>query len=108
MKLKESTARARVMELDLTLIKERVKKENPRWSKQKLDKFELAYRGFLFVCWKYPGGNAPTLEIDEFWHAHIMFTQKYMRDCRYIFGRYLHHTPFTIKPSTRFAYAANQ
>jgi hypothetical protein len=36
----------------------------------------------------------PTHEIDEFWHQHILDTLKYVDDCQYVFGYFLHHYPY--------------
>ena len=36
----------------------------------------------------------PTGPIDEFWHAHILDTEAYARDCNELFGEYLHHFPY--------------
>jgi hypothetical protein len=35
----------------------------------------------------------PDEAIDAVWHAHILDTQAYIRDCERLFGRYLHHVP---------------
>lgn len=54
------------------------------------------YRHFLWMLRKY-GRNevlAPSSEIDEIWHHHILDTYKYHEDCQAIFGRYLHHYPY--------------
>ncbi|WP_454722378.1 MULTISPECIES: glycine-rich domain-containing protein [Cupriavidus] len=54
------------------------------------------YRNFLWLLRKY-GENevlAPSTEIDEIWHHHILDTYKYHEDCRAIFGTYLHHYPY--------------
>jgi len=40
--------------------------------------------------WSHP----PTETIDEFWHAHILDTEKYFADSNRIFGRYEHHYPY--------------
>ena len=45
-----------------------------------------------------PQPLVPTLEIDEFWHNHILYTQRYTEDCLNIFGHYLHHEP--AEPTT--------
>lgn len=90
----EATVRRLIANLDLVKIRKRVKKENPDWDAKKLKDVENQYRGFLFVIWKYPKLRAvPSMKIDEFWHAHILYTQKYMKDCNKIYGKYIHHTP---------------
>lgn len=65
------------------------------WPKEKVIIVENCYRMFLFLCRKYPSQRiVPTKEIDDFWHAHILDTKKYIRDCKIVFRRYLHHFPY--------------
>lgn len=53
------------------------------------------YKNFLFLKFKYPNETlAPSEDIDEFWHNHILDTQRYRQDCEKIFGRYLDHYPY--------------
>jgi hypothetical protein len=63
------------------------------WSKQKLAIAEQQYKCFLYLRLKY-GRLPPTETIDEFWHAHILDTEKYFADTALIFGRYEHHYPY--------------
>lgn len=35
----------------------------------------------------------PAEIVDIVWHTHILFTQQYYKDCKKIFGFYLHHQP---------------
>lgn len=80
--------------LDLGPIKFKLMKES-NWSVEKLDDVEKQYKGFLHVCKNYPQLDVmPTQNIDEFWHTHILDTEKYMEDCNNIFGHYLHHYPY--------------
>ncbi len=97
--ISESTARSRIKALDLTVLRKRLMKPKAKggcgWDLKTALKYENQYRGFLFVSWKYSGGgHIPTKNIDEYWHAHILHTKKYMKDCDHVFGRYLHHNPF--------------
>ncbi len=58
--------------------------------------FEISeqYRNYLVLRMLYPNIDLPpSREIDEFWHNHILHTQKYHEDCESIFGYYLHHHP---------------
>lgn len=72
----------------------RVLKENPDWSPTRLTDAELAYRQYLALCRDNPGQSvAPTRDADEVWHAHILHTKEYARDCEEYFGRFLHHSP---------------
>lgn len=52
------------------------------------------YKKFLRLLQKYPNlPLAPTAEIDEVWHQHILFTRQYAQDCQSLFGYFLHHFP---------------
>jgi len=65
------------------------------WSEQRADAVETEYRRFLFLMKKYPdAGAAPTVDVDTFWHYHILDTMKYARDCQAAFGFFLHHYPY--------------
>lgn len=56
---------------------------------------ERQYRHFLALQYAYSDIRiVPTKLIDAFWHAHILDTRAYHRDCEYMFGRYLHHNPY--------------
>lgn len=66
----------------------------PRWTVTDAMHCMRLYKNFLLLFKLYPGESlVPTREIDEFWHAHILYTKKYHRDCISIFGHYLHHEP---------------
>jgi hypothetical protein len=67
------------------------------WSQKELEITEQYYKNFLYLNKKY--GHevkviVPTLEVDEFWHHHILDTRSYIRDCDNIFGYYFHHYPY--------------
>jgi hypothetical protein len=36
----------------------------------------------------------PSSFVDDFWHFHILDTQKYQEDCERFFGYFLHHFPY--------------
>ncbi|WP_443030636.1 glycine-rich domain-containing protein [Sphingomonas sp. RT2P30] len=56
---------------------------------------ERRYRQFLALQCAYPEIKiVPTTLIDSFWHAHILDTRAYQKDCDYIFGEFLHHYPY--------------
>jgi hypothetical protein len=66
-----------------------------RWPLHEVDEAEFLYRCYLQAKLKYPkSALAPSRVIDIFWHHHILDTRKYTRDCKEIFGRYLHHFPY--------------
>ena len=54
------------------------------------------YKRFLNLKIKYPNLNlVPTDDIDMIWHAHILDTEQYAKDCANLFGTFLHHNPFS-------------
>lgn len=42
---------------------------------------------------------SPDPVTDIVWHTHILFTEKYHRDCEALFGEYIHHRP-VVEDST--------
>lgn len=85
-----------IANLDLESVKRRLMHEKGeyRWSAERADRAEAGYRRYLTLRAKYPGVQmSPTLDIDTFWHAHILDTRKYAEDCDTLFGGLLHHVP---------------
>lgn len=86
----------RIAKLDLNPIKFKLMSEDGKnWNREKADRVELAYRQFLDLVLE--NGDAvivPSKEVDAFWHAHILDTRKYAKDCNRIFGCFLHHFPY--------------
>lgn len=90
-------ARVYLEKLDLSYIVIAMCAESyplPRWTLSDANHCCQLYKNFLFLQKKHaPIPLVPTRLVDEFWHNHILHTQKYFRDCLNIFGRYLHHDP---------------
>ena len=83
--------------LDLAPIKMKLMhvESGEGWSALRADAVETEYRRFLFLMKKYPDAEAsPTVDVDIFWHYHILDTMKYARDCEAVFGYFLHHYPY--------------
>jgi len=55
----------------------------------------IQYKRYLYLIKKYGSKYRlpPSVDIDEIWHAHILFTEKYAFDCKKIFGHFVHHRP---------------
>ena len=65
------------------------------WSLAKVELLEVWYRRFLYLANLYPDKViVPSNDIDKFWHTHILDTQKYVADCKNLFGKYFHHFPY--------------
>ncbi len=70
--------------------------EGYAWSEEQTVKAVARYKIFLLLNYIYPeAGFAPTKEIDQVWHHHILDTIKYARDCQFLFGYFLHHFPYS-------------
>ena len=64
------------------------------WSRSKADALDVEYRRFLYLMFAFPDeATAPTVDVDTFWHYHILDTMKYAADCEKTFGFFLHHYP---------------
>jgi hypothetical protein len=84
----------KVAMLDFSMVKRKLNEEKG-WTKEFCDDVEDLYRKFLALNIRYAGEKiCPTGPVDEFWHAHILDTRAYARDCDALFGEYLHHFPY--------------
>lgn len=84
-----------IIALDFSKQKAKFYRKDSRlcWSKKRIAVAELQYKCFLYLRLKY-GRMPPTETIDEFWHGHILDTERYISDCNVIFGGYHHHYPY--------------
>jgi hypothetical protein len=83
--------------LDLDPIKGKLMSGKPGagWSRERADAAEKEYRRFLLLMKMFPNElAAPTMDVDRFWHHHIVDTAKYARDCESVFGYFLHRYPY--------------
>jgi hypothetical protein len=84
----------KVEALDFTLLRQKLVEEQGL-TPELCDEAEGLYRRFLALSLRYPDRKiCPTGPIDLFWHAHILDTEAYERDCKALFGRFLHHFPY--------------
>jgi hypothetical protein len=83
--------------LDLNPIKVKLmhKESGEGWSPEKANAMEIEYRRFLYLMKAFPNDEtAPQVDVDTFWHYHILDTMKYAKDCEQAFGYFLHHYPY--------------
>ena len=79
---------------------------------REIERAEAGYRQFLKLAAKHPDAPiVPSEEVDEFWHMHILDTQRYSADCERIFGYMIHHDPYSgldgaLDEARHFALAA--
>lgn len=85
---------AQASSLDFTMIRRKLVEEGG-WASDACVEAEGLYRKFLALNMRYPDRKlCPNGPVDEFWHAHILDTQKYAADCQALFGQMFHHYPY--------------
>lgn len=83
-----------VAKLDFTMLRSKLCMVEGL-TEEHCDEIEDLYRKFLALNIRYPDRKiCPTGPIDLFWHAHILDTRAYARDCETLFGDMLHHFPY--------------
>lgn len=88
---------AAIAELDLDPIKVKLMRhdDGKGWTRAQADTVEIEYRRFLYLMKMFPHEpTAPLVDVDTFWHYHILDTMKYAADCTQVFGYFLHHFPY--------------
>lgn len=86
-----------ISDLDLDPIKVKLmhKESGEGWTLEKANAVAFEYRRFLYLMKKFPTEHsAPLVDVDTFWHYHILDTMKYEKDCQAVFGYFLHHFPY--------------
>ena len=86
-----------VFELDLSAIKRKLMhvESGEGWTLQQADAVEREYKRFLYLMKAFPNEQTvPSVDVDTFWHYHILDTMKYAVDCEQAFGYFLHHYPY--------------
>ena len=82
--------------IDFTRLKWKLSEsEEAKMGKEECDLAEREYKRYLTLKKLYPSIElVPNKLLDEFWHAHILDTVAYHKDCDSVFGCYLHHFPY--------------
>ena len=87
----------RLEELDLSPIRLILRQEPPTgfgWSEDTVLQAEKFYRQFLHLnLIQVVQRPVPNTLADAFWHAHILDTRRYRKDCQSVFGYFLDHNP---------------
>lgn len=91
----EPTARAPpLMGADLSFVIDRVKRDHPDWTEDRINAAVAEYREYLmYISASRNLHVLPPLDADEVWHAHIIHTREYAAFCQEHFGQFLHHVP---------------
>ncbi len=61
------------------------------WPADKVERALDRYRRFLLLTQKHGGPLAPTRDIDEVWHLHMLAPRAYYNDCMRLFGEVMDH-----------------
>jgi len=95
-----------IMRLDLESTRAELVRRGT-FSEEQVEEVERCYREHLYLMVWHPNLRpvAPSDQVGEFWHTHILETEKYAADCDALCGRMLHHR-FEPMPGTH-AYVAN-
>lgn len=81
-------------QINHTRISKLVLRNHPDWVSARTQSAIAEYERFLMLCKEFPGQKiAAPHDIDEVWHAHMLDSVHYMKDCDLFFGYYLHHDP---------------
>jgi hypothetical protein len=88
-----------VNSIKLTNVKHKLQlpkdQEGEGWSKEMTEDAEREYKRFLTLIKIYPDTVfVPNKLMDEMWHRHILDTAAYEKDCKEVFGCFLHHYPY--------------
>ena len=83
------------LDLEPIIIKAMDAEEGYGWTFDFACRVADEYRKFLILCLEEPDEPVvPSSFIDDFWHLHILDTQKYAEDCEQYLGYMLHHFPY--------------
>ena len=93
--VEQVVAAIHALDLDPIKLKLMDPEEGQGWSREYVERMEVAYKRFLTLLVRFPDESiAPTKDVDKFWHGHILDTMKYAEDCQSVFGYFLHHFPY--------------
>jgi len=76
----------------LSFVKDRLIKKQG-WNPSRADEVRIEFLRFISLSFVNKGMHAPSAEVDEFWHAFLLFTREYHEFCQRHFGKFVHHVP---------------
>ena len=83
------------LNLEPIIIKAMDGEEGHGWDFDFAKRVSEEYRKFLILCLESDDeAVVPSSFVDDFWHLHILDTQKYLEDCDRYLGYLLHHFPY--------------
>lgn len=83
------------LDLEPIIFKAMDPEEGYGWGLEQAFQISEEYRKFLYLCiTERDTGVVPSKQVNQFWHLHILDTQKYAEDCEKFVGYFLHHFPY--------------
>jgi hypothetical protein len=83
----------KIIEFDTTFIESLII-ERKKWSHGRVKEIKSEYAKYLAICYFNRGERfAPSKDVDEFWHQHILCTADYLKFCDRTLGKFIHHKP---------------
>jgi hypothetical protein len=82
---------------DLWFVEERLARKMGFSALQAQEAILEFKRYMALVGLGYRGLGMVSPEVDEVWHAFILFTKDYAEFCRSVFGEFIHHVPRTSR-----------
>lgn len=83
------------LDLEPIIVKAVDTEEGLGWSLEHSFRVADEYRRFWVLCFEQPDeAVVPSSLVDDFWHQHILDTEKYAEDCDKFLGYFLHHFPY--------------
>jgi hypothetical protein len=83
------------LDLEPIMVKAMDSDEGYGWSLEFTKAVAAEYRRYLVLCFENPDTPVvPSNFVDDFWHLHILDTEKYHDDCEEYLGHFLHHFPY--------------
>lgn len=67
--------------------------EKGYYTKEEVDEVHEEYCRYMALGMSVSNKLPICKKVDDFWHAHILFTQDYHKFCKKNAGRYIHHRP---------------
>lgn len=83
------------LDLEPLMVKAIDGEEGYGWGFEQVQAIAQEYKRYLTLCMLHPDeAIVPSTYVDDFWHLHILDTQKYAEDCNEYLGYFLHHFPY--------------
>ena len=88
-----SELKQKLDERDFSRVRSRLKRDH-NYNDDYIARMEEEYKKFIALCASSrTTGLGIARELDEFWHAHLMFTKDYESMCDQVKGSFIHHNP---------------